>query len=41
MALAAALISYFKTAFAANINPAPAPEKLNFYTRFYHVYVDK
>ncbi len=42
MALAAALLCSSGAAFAADVNsaPAPAPEKSNFFTRFYNTYVD-
>jgi len=43
MALAAALLCSSGAVFAADVNPAPAPapEESNFFTRFYHAYVDE
>ena len=41
MALATALLCCSGAAFAADVNPAPAPKESNFFTRFYHAYVDE
>jgi hypothetical protein len=43
MALAAALLCSTGAAFAADVNPAPAPapDESNFFTRLYHAYVDE
>ena len=39
--LAAALFCSTSAALAANVNPAPAPDKSNFFTRLYYAYADE